>query len=75
MGDSAHTTHHTAPGTTHCHQKCVPKYTRNTKKLDVARWGALHCISLRRENMTHKFPSVLVHIFDDNRSPKTTPYL
>ena len=63
------------PGTTHCHQKFVSKYSRNTKKLDVTRWGALHCISLRRENRAQKFPSVLVRIFDDNGSPKTKPYL
>jgi hypothetical protein len=50
MGDFAHTTHHSAPGTTHYHQKCVSKYSRNTKKLDVTRWGALHYINLRREN-------------------------
>jgi hypothetical protein len=74
MGDSAHTTHHSTPGTTHCHQKCVSKYSRNTKKLDVTLWGALHCINLRRENRTQKFPSVLVRIFGDNGSPKTTPY-
>jgi hypothetical protein len=55
--------------------QCSSKYSRNTKKLDVTRWGALHYINLRRENRTQKFPSVLVHIFDDNGSPKTTPYL
>jgi hypothetical protein len=31
MGDSAYTTHHTSPGMTHCHQKCVSKYLRNAK--------------------------------------------
>ena len=75
MGDPARTTHHSTPGTTHCHQKCVSKYSRNTEKPDVTRRGALHYINLRRENRTQKFPSVLVRIFDDNGSPKTTPYL
>jgi hypothetical protein len=56
MGDSAHTIHHTTPGMTHCDQKCVSKYLRNTKKLDVSLWNLLHCINLRRENRTGKFP-------------------
>ena len=49
MGDSAHTTHHTTPGMTHCHQICTSKYLRNAKKLDVSRQSVLHCIDLRRE--------------------------
>ena len=31
MGDSAHATHHTTPGMTHCHQKCVSKYIATQK--------------------------------------------
>ena len=45
MGDSAHTTHHTTPGMTHCHQKCVSKYLCNAKK---TRRSSIECTTLYR---------------------------
>jgi hypothetical protein len=48
MGDSAHTTHHTAPGMAHCLQKCVSKYLRTEKKFDVSRLGFGIPIDLRQ---------------------------
>jgi hypothetical protein len=38
---------------------CRNNYSRDTKKLDVTRCGALHCVNLRQENRIQKFPSVL----------------
>ena len=47
------------------------------KKLDVTRWSALHCIDshmyVEKTGPRNSFRT-MVRIFDDNGSPKTTPY-
>ena len=72
MGDSAHTTHHTASDMTHCHKKYVSKYlsstTSNIGHTAVSRQGFGSPIDLRGENRAWKFP--FIRIFDGNGSTK-----